>query len=377
VYSTCIYCNRSLGSNEAIEAFPVGKRLAFDAVKGRLWAVCPHCTRWNLTPLEERWEAVEACERLTRSLTARAATDTVALFKAPDSTLLIRLGEALPPEIAAWRYSREYARRLARTVAIGAAASAAVAGAWFAGFVGVGAPSFGLVWIVGVNGLNIARFVRRGVGTVAVRGADGKRYTVSRGEFDQVQLMKGAAPYGWELYVKHTYGHFTLAGDAAERALGRLMVSINAIGALPATVRDATALAQGGGRESLLRVFAEASEISAGDYFRLLRAQRAGTDIEGRRPGDAGYNEWDQSTKSGKHLRNNGALYNLGASHRLAIEMSLHEESERRAMEHELAPLEAAWREAEEIAGIADSLLTPPSVASELARLKSRRAGTR
>jgi hypothetical protein len=36
--------------------------------------------------------------------------------------------------------------------------------------------------------------------------------------------------------------------------------------------------------------------------------------------------------------------------------MALNEESERRALEGELATLEAAWREAEEIAAIADAL---------------------
>jgi hypothetical protein len=42
---------------------------------------------------------------------------------------------------------------------------------------------------------------------------------------------------------------------------------------------------------------------------------------------------------------------------RLALEMAANEDSERRAMEGELAELEAAWREAEEIAAIADNLL--------------------
>jgi len=40
----------------------------------------------------------------------------------------------------------------------------------------------------------------------------------------------------------------------------------------------------------------------------------------------------------------------------LALEMALTEESERRALEGELAALKAAWREAEEIAAIADAL---------------------
>src|SRR5262245_21477235 len=63
MYSTCLFCNSELGRNEALEVFPVGRRLAFDARKGRLWVVCRKCERWNLTPLEERWEAIEQAER--------------------------------------------------------------------------------------------------------------------------------------------------------------------------------------------------------------------------------------------------------------------------------------------------------------------------
>jgi hypothetical protein len=39
--------------------------------------------------------------------------------------------------------------------------------------------------------------------------------------------------------------------------------------------------------------------------------------------------------------------------------MSLHEESEQRALNGELAVLQRDWREAEEIAAIADGELTP------------------
>ena len=44
---------------------------------------------------------------------------------------------------------------------------------------------------------------------------------------------------------------------------------------------------------------------------------------------------------------------------RLALEMALHEEQERRALEGELWLLEQAWKEAEEIAAISDDLLLP------------------
>jgi hypothetical protein len=49
-----MFCNRALGENQVVEHFPVGRRLAFDAEKGRLWVVCRRCERWNLSPIEER-----------------------------------------------------------------------------------------------------------------------------------------------------------------------------------------------------------------------------------------------------------------------------------------------------------------------------------
>ena len=59
MYSTCLFCHDDLGRNDSIEMMEIGRRIAFDPIKGRLWAVCTSCGRWNLTPLEEPWEAVE------------------------------------------------------------------------------------------------------------------------------------------------------------------------------------------------------------------------------------------------------------------------------------------------------------------------------
>ena len=67
----------------------------------------------------------------------------------------------------------------------------------------------------------------------------------------------------------------------------------------------------------------------------------------------------------------------LTATDRLALEMALHEESEQRALEGELAPLVAAWREAEEIAAIADSLFLPSGVEERVARLRGESASGR
>ena len=79
MYSTCLFCHASLGGNAEIESFPIGRRLAFDEGKGRLWAVCLKCQRWNLSPLEERWEAIEQCERAFRATFVRVSTDNVGL----------------------------------------------------------------------------------------------------------------------------------------------------------------------------------------------------------------------------------------------------------------------------------------------------------
>src|SRR5262245_11026801 len=129
MYSTCLFCNGSLGSNETIEHFPVGKRLAFDASKGRLWAVCPLCGRWNLSPLEERWEAIEECERTYRGTYVRVSTDNIGLARMRDGLELIRIGSPLRPEFAAWRYGRHFGTRRRRSQYIAGAGVAAAAAA--------------------------------------------------------------------------------------------------------------------------------------------------------------------------------------------------------------------------------------------------------
>ena len=119
MYSTCLFCSADLGANEMIEEFPVGGSLAFDAERGRLWAVCPKCRRWNLAPIEERWEAVESSEKLFRSSRLRVHSENIGLCKLPDGTRLIRVGDAVPREFAAWRYGDELVRRRKQALLLG------------------------------------------------------------------------------------------------------------------------------------------------------------------------------------------------------------------------------------------------------------------
>lgn len=123
-----MYCRRPLGSNDVVESFPVGRRLAFDAARGRLWVVCARCERWNLTPLEERWEAVEDCERIFRDTRVRISTDNIGLARHREGLSLVRIGEPLRPEFAAWRYGDQFGRRRRRKIIYGTAAAAVVGG---------------------------------------------------------------------------------------------------------------------------------------------------------------------------------------------------------------------------------------------------------
>ena len=132
MYSTCLFCNKDLGTNEVIENFPVGRRLAFDESKGRLWVVCRRCEKWNLTPLEERWEAIEECERQFRATRVRMSSDNIGLAKLKEGLTLVRIGQPMRPEFAAWRYGDQFGRRRKRTILISGVGIAAV-GAVMAG----------------------------------------------------------------------------------------------------------------------------------------------------------------------------------------------------------------------------------------------------
>jgi hypothetical protein len=65
-----------------------------------------------------------------------------------------------------------------------------------------------------------------------------------------------------------------------------------------------------------------------------------------------------------------GFFTQLPVERRLALEMSLQEDGERRALNGELKALERAWREAEQIAAIADSLLVPGDVLERVTGLR-------
>ena len=75
-----------------------------DEERGRLWVVCRGCERWNLVPIEERWEAIEECARAFRDSRLRASTDDVSTqplaINAPRCEWRRDICEAIRPALA-------------------------------------------------------------------------------------------------------------------------------------------------------------------------------------------------------------------------------------------------------------------------------------
>ena len=317
MYRSCIFCSAPLGSNESIERFPVGRSLAFDAEKGRLWAVCDRCLRWNLAPIEERWEANEEAERLFRDARLRVQSENVGLAKLADGTRLIRVGKALRGELAAWRYGTQFLHRHRESTGLEIVAMLLLI------------PPPAIEWV-----LDVARFGWKDRARMrehrvpASLSPTGRPLVLPLGAVQDGHLDRGEDgallfrvrmhdPVRWDAFAE-------FRDDAARSVLARALPKLNRDGANKREVQAA------------VQVLAEAPSAEA--YIRGVAEHRGmlgGPRAEGTR----------KLTPTG--LR--------------ALEMALHEEQERRAMDGELAALEAMWRQAEEIAAIADRLPDIPA----------------
>jgi hypothetical protein len=326
VYSACLYCQGQLGRNDLFPRFPVGKRLAFDRAKGRLWVICRSCGRWNLSPLEERWETIDECERQFRRTRIRVSTPNIGLVELPEGTTLIRIGKPLFPEFAAWRYGRRFRRRRVRT---GLAAGTIVTGALGATLGAVAAGFGGVAFVAGyATALWIVDEGPKRRPVTSFRLGD-RLLHLKQDDAEATRVFSDGGEGRFGLALHHSAGVELLRGPDVKRVLGYVIPTLSPFGGAHEEIRSAIELVDSAG--------------SADDCVAqtLGRATRFG----------GWFNEFPVET-------------------RLALEMSLQEESERRVLEGELATLERAWREAEQIAAIADSLLMPGDVLERIAGLQ-------
>ena len=325
MYSTCLHCHSSLGSNQSIEAFPVGKRLAFDAAKGRLWVVCPSCGRWNLTPLEERWEAVEDCERQFRDARKKVSRGEIGLAHLGSGLQLVRIGAPATREMAAWRYGRELRKRWLTRGLPAAAIGAGFFGVQGAFYGNVGSSATAFIAMTGAAVL--IGLTTRGRGARLVL-PDGRVADINPARYGTA-LLRSAANGGWALHYDYKKRAALLEGTPATHTLRNLLTTVNYQGAVSRDIESATALL---------------SEFSTPGAF-IRKLARAG-----ERTGLASLAHYPEPI-------------------RCALEMALHDDAERRAMEGELDALEAEWIFAEEVAGIADAMLLPSDVMAKLTAL--------
>ena len=364
MYTTCIFCKKSLGANEVVEAFPVGRRLAFDPAKGRLWVVCRSCERWNLTPLEERWEAVETCEELFRATRIRTSTENIGLARHGEGLELVRIGEPLRPEFAAWRYGDQFRRRRRRWIAAGSAGLAANVATSTTiqlatgGLIG-GAAAAGLGGgVAGMALFTVHRMLTRQANTAQFRRADGTLYTLTRDQVTQFARIRADDDEpGFRIEIHKgplsRKAPDSFEGDEARRAITAVLPLVNGAGATTHHIREAVSQIESHGDPH--RFIADSTERDSAAIARKPLSPGRGRKARLSGPG------W---------------VRKMPKPTRLALEMALHEEQERRALEGELAQVELAWREAEEIAAIADNLLLPEHTDEFLDRHSERPQGS-
>ncbi len=374
MYSTCTFCYGALGTNEVLETFSVSRRVAFDPKKACLWAVCPLCARWNLAPLDERWETVDECERRFRATSLRYSSGNIGLAWLKGDVELIRVGPALRPEVAAWRYGRV----LTRPRPFGRRTMERAAAAFVGAMRAVITPgrTFGRDPRAAVAGLFLGLYGGRVLDVVHLpregefEATDSPIAVVRFRHLARAALVRPESGRPWSLSIPHDQGILTVEGDEGVRTVARLLAIINGTERGGGFSHEMLETAVAKVDESALpdsyfnRVLAIAlrsdwgrgHEESDGTAVLQLNAlESASTEVERLALRLTGRTFWG---RGGIGSEPSTALLDVPLVDRLALEIAAHEESERRALEGELEDLEAAWREADEIATIADALLS-------------------
>lgn len=319
----CFFCRREFPSNSVLEHFPNARQLAYDPQRGRLWALCEGCGQWTLAPFEARWEALEELERKLNAFVVLARTDNIALLRGQD-VKIVRIGAARLREQAWWRYGRRLARRR-RNLSMALKVSGAVLLVPTALTLGLGAlplvigsvPYVGVLWTMAPHAIRTAKFGWFGWrGPTQCLRCGTERRALSYSSMRQLRVVSGkrAGDLGARLPCP-SCGKNGLQFNAgeAELLLRRYLAYRYMFGATQNAVTQA------------------ASEVeSAGSSAAVLS----------------------------RAARGRAVLSGMSAGQLLAFEIAINDETEKALLQLRVAELEVRWREAEEIAAIADGELT-------------------
>jgi hypothetical protein len=351
VYRSCLFCHQPLGTNQVLEHSPAGQRFAFDQTRGRLWVICLHCRRWNLTPFEDRWEVIEQSERLFRETHLRLSTPNIGLARLGDGTDLIRVGKPLRPEFAAWRYGRQFlSRRPIRLIrGLGGAGLLAAPVALSALF-GPMAP----LALSGIAALAAWRLARKPA--FRIDDATHDEIQLSASQMERAELISDrTSEEGWAILVDHLDAESSLGRGLQDRFAGDVAVL---------TGRQA--------REVATFVLPRLNP-GGGTVLEVAEAVRW---LEAAGGPDKAFREFAHSRNVRPTLDlNKATLSTMHPAVRLALEMAIHEDEERRLLYGELSVLEVAWRREEKLAAIIDKIAIPERLQRQLDLLRQELTG--
>lgn len=317
----CLFCRLEYRPNPVLEHFSEAREVAYDPERGRLWAICRGCGRWTLVPFESRWEALEELERSVDSFRPLAKTGNIALFRA-HQLHVVRIGHAPIREEAWWRYGRRLVKRRFLNVGFAAGVTTAVFALPLMAFGGAVLPVIGEAGLVAVatapEAFRLVRFGWKGwKSPITCLRCDHQYESLSYRVMGRLRVVKGkrAGELGVRLACTECYKWgLQLNGAEAEMFARRYLAWRNMFGA----------------RRHRIDAAADHLE-SAGTSGGLIS----------------------------RYTRERARLSKVSRAEILAFEMALSDSTERALLDLKLNELEARWKEAEEIAAIADGELTP------------------
>jgi hypothetical protein len=327
MFRTCAFCNAPFDGDGGPSGLGVGRRLAFDEWRGRLWVVCSKCSRWNLTPLDDRLERIEVVARAARDAgRVVAATEQVALIRW-ERYDFVRVGKPLRVELATWRYGERMRTRQRERMKVVVPLTVVAVGLGIAANVAAGGGLGVFVW-------NLHRLVDQ-----AYIGIVGNRKVV----LAEPPICAHCGSL-MQLRARHVQHARVVPDSHAEVAV---------VLSCPKCRR-------------------EGAHLTGLDAVQVLRQGLTYLNVtrSGRRKAEDAARVVDQVGGPDRLLhdvaRRELTLRSLRPERRLALEMAVDERAE-------VEELERQWREAEEIAEIADGTLsTSEQLEEEMRRLKRK-----
>ncbi|MEK7667670.1 MAG: hypothetical protein AAB409_03390 [Gemmatimonadota bacterium] len=324
MFTSCAFCSGALGGNGGPSGLGVGRKFSFDPWKSRAWVICQRCSRWNLTPVDERLDTIAALDRMAAGGRVAAASAQVALIRVGPYDV-VRVGKPPRVEMATWRYGERLKARERERMKVIVPVAVAVIGVSIAINAAAGGSMGAFMGQIPniANGVYIWTVGRRKVAIEPPICARCGRVMVLRSKQLKTARLQRTA-------------HTDLA----------LLV-------ICPSCKGEGALLEGGDAETALR--------SGLTYVNLRQSRKL------KKKAEAAAQQVDASGGPESFLvreaQREVKLETYKGAEALALEMAVDEQAE-------LRELERQWRDAEEIADIADNLLVDPAIENALRHLK-------